>query len=271
MASSSNISLTSSSSIGPPDSSNFLASDVLGKEIFCLLLLWCCSESFWLVLTVFIWLARVHVLIYFSGQLHDLNFLKAVFLFLILSLSQTACSFSSVNIPQYNLKSSQQHFQFQAQKPSSAVVYVEPSLSKQLLDWGSKNEPISFVSTKSRSFSSHTISTEQREGEEQRASRCKIEEKWNISKECKQRQLVLGELLVLSNHWHMQRQPSLKLWRWGGGITLYTSTLEICSKCDRSISQYRVRWDRTIYCCKALLINQVKRLNSALFLIKNNN
>lgn len=110
-------------------------------------LVWCFSESLWQVLVFFIWLARLHVLIYFSGQLHDLNFLKAIFLFLILSLSQTACSFSSVNIPQYNLKSSQQHFQFQVQKPSSAVVYMESSLSKQLLDWGSKNEPIHLVST----------------------------------------------------------------------------------------------------------------------------
>lgn len=141
--------------------------------VFCLvfLLVWCFSESLWQVLVFFIWLARVQVLIYFSGQLHDLNFLKAVFLFLILSLSQTACSFSSVNIPQYNLKSSQQHLQFQVQQPSSAVVYMEPSLSKQLLDWGSENEPIHLVSTQSRSccemaFSLHTISTEQMEGEE---------------------------------------------------------------------------------------------------------
>lgn len=138
---------------------------------FFLLLVWCFSESLWQALVFFIWLARVPILIYFSGQFHDLNFLKAVFLFLILSLSQTACSFSSVNIPQYNLKSSQQHFQFQVQKPSSAVVYMEPSLSKQLLDWGSKNEPIHLVSTQSRShcetaFSHHTISTEQTGGEE---------------------------------------------------------------------------------------------------------
>lgn len=134
-------------------------------------LVWCFSKSLWQVLVFFIWLARLHVLIYFSGQLHDFNFLKAVFLFRILSLSQTACSFSSVNIPQYNLKSSQQHFQFQVQKPSSAVVYMEPSLFKQLLDWGSKNEPIHLVSTQSRShcetaFSLHTVSTEQTGGVE---------------------------------------------------------------------------------------------------------
>lgn len=170
MASSSNISFTFPS-IGPPESWTFLVSDKLGNYFFFGMMFLRVSLAGPCILLFFIWLARLHILIYFSGQLHDLNFLKAVFLFLILSLSQTACSFSSVNIPQYNLKSSQQHFQFQAQKPSSAVVYMEPSLSKQLLDWGSKNEPIHLVSTQSRShcetaFSLHTISTEQTGGEE---------------------------------------------------------------------------------------------------------
>lgn len=169
MASSSNISF-SSPSIGPPESCTFLVSNELGFFFFFAAIMMF-LKSLWQVLVFFIWLATVHVLIYFSGQLHDLNFLKAVFLFLTLSLSQTACSFSSVNIPQYNLKSSQRHFQFQAQKPSSAVVYMEPSLSKQLLDRDSKNEPIHLVSTQSRShcemaFSLHTISTEQTGGEE---------------------------------------------------------------------------------------------------------
>lgn len=167
MASSSNISF-SSPSIGPQNSVPFLFQMNLDFFFFCYYDV--SEESLWQVLVFFIWLATVHILIYFSGQLNDLNFLKAVFLFLTLSLSQTACSFSSVNIPQYNLKSSQ-YFQFQAQKPSSAVVYMEPSLSKQLLDWGSKTEPIHLVSTQSRShcetaFSCHTVSTEQTRGEE---------------------------------------------------------------------------------------------------------
>lgn len=186
----------------------------------------------------------VHVLIYLLGQLQNLNFLRAIFFFWTVSFSQTA--FSSVDIPHCNLKSSQQHFQFQVQKPSSAVVYMEASLSNSFWTEVQKMNrfPVSVPSCwdPTPRQPSHRTQLQQCRWKvkNKEPSRVKCKKNETLAKNANRDNWYLGELLVLPNHWHTHRQPFLKAEE-EESLWLYRPMQGPAPHRDSSISQYMVR------------------------------